>query len=445
MVTRSWSAFLFCALICALAISACGRSAPTPPNRDIIIAPTIGVARTVVIFVHGVLGNSATTFRAEPGTGWPELLATDPTLPSPIEVISLAYDSPPLNRSSNINEIATRLHYHLRDLGVFERFSTVIFVTHSMGGLVTRRLLLQLSQDVPQSYAKVAGIFFLATPAGGSDTAGLASWVSGNPQFDNMAPEDINVYLQADGDDWATLLRRRSAQNPYPRAYCVYEKQAVGSVMIVPRSRSQAGCDERPIAFERNHINLVKPKDRRDDVYAYVSARIKQIMHNEFVPLTIEVTLRGRSGDALPSPVALRSGEQYALQIHGSKPAWFYVVSKDSQGKVYRFFPSQASGGQTAATADLNIPEDTKKLFTLDRNRGIEMIYVFASGSNDQHLAELAQEISTSPSAQHDLDEAVRTRGTFVAAAAASATNSSRVVVTSATGEPAAVIGILHQ
>ncbi len=134
------------------------------------------------------------------------------------------------------------------------------------------------------------------------------------------------------------LLRKRSATHPYPRAFCVYEKKPVGPITVVPRSRMQTGCDERPVAFDRDHINLVKPSSADDEVYAYVAARINRIVAREYTPLKISARLISVEGTALPEDVALKSGDQYALQVELTRPAWAYVFAKDSRGRVERYF-----------------------------------------------------------------------------------------------------------
>ncbi len=434
----------YCSLL-LIFLAACSRESPSPPNIDVDIPARTAHPKTIVIFVHGILGNAATTFKAEQAeSGWPQLLAADQTVEFPLKVISVAYTSDPIRRGSNIHEIATRLGFHLSALGVFERYEKIIFVTHSMGGLVARRMMLQLSRNAPDSFAKIAGVFFLATPAAGSDEAALAKWVSSNPQFANMTSSDVNLFLQTEDDDWRDQLRRRKPDSPYPYTYCAYETQAIASTVIVPRDRAQAGCDETSAPFDKNHLTMVKPKDVRDEVYEYVLYRIKKIVNEENMPLKISIGLRGASNELLASPAILRSGEQYSLRIDASKPAWFYVVCRDSQGKIERYFPSRAAGSQQAAQKTLRIPSDPRAAFTLDQHTGVERIYVFASAKDDTKLKQLDAEVLSANTPGATLQKAFETRGSKVAPVPPSP-GSKTLDISDLAGEPATMIEIIHQ
>lgn len=407
-------------LLCLLFCLQFACSQPTnhnPRNIDVDIPPKQGKARIVVVFVHGIMGNAASTFTAAGATqSWPQLLADDTSIGVPIYVKSIAYVSEPLRRASNIHEIATRLQTRLMDKGVFENFDQVVFVTHSMGGLITKHMLLQINRDSPIDYAKVAGVFFLATPAGGSNLADLAKWLSSNPQFKDMASEDFNTFLQAEEDDWAAMLRRRPPSDPYPRVFCVYEKLPIGPVVVVPRSRTQTGCDERPVAYDRNHFDIVKPTSTSDEVYEYVSARLKRITMHDYTPLTLSITLLTTSGAKIPDDVVLKSGDQYVIEVSATKPAWLYVFAEDSSGKTERYFPGKGTGTQLKVLNKLRIPVEPDRFFTLDTTKGFEHLHVLASGKSRDDLDNLGQEVAAAPAAKASsvLRKALQTRGATV-------------------------------
>ena len=381
-------------------------------------------ARVAIVFVHGILGNASETFAANGRRPWPEWIGSDSRLKAPVYVLSLSYASEPLQRASTIQEIATRLRAKLQvDRQIFERYDKVVFVTHSMGGLVVRRLLLQLSRDDPKAFERVAGVFFLAVPAGGSDLASGASWISGNPQFGNMRPEDANVFLQADADDWSTLMRRRPAARPYPRAYCAYETQRTGPVMIVPRSRSQFMCDETPIAYDRSHASIVKPSDPSDEVHQYVVARLNRLIADADVAFSVSAELMSRSGKPLPEEIDMRSGDQFAIRIRAARPAWLYVFGIDGRGKVQRYFPSAVGGSQATPLSVLRLPIDETQVLVLDQVTGVEQFVVIASTQPDAALANLGVQVSGKEGEAHkELTAALQKRGAYIAQRAKSPT-----------------------
>jgi len=383
-------------IILVLGLAACSRSEPVLPNVEVEV-PAAGPAHAAIIFIHGIMGNAAQTFRnSHAQQGWPEMLAADKTLGQPVQVTSLAYESQPLSLSGNIHEIATRLQTRLQDKGVFENNDKVIFVAHSMGGLVAKQMLLQLSRDNPSAYEKVAGIFFLATPAGGSDLADVMAWVSVNPQFRDMSSMDFNTFLNSQEDDWNAMLRKRTELAPYPKAFCLYEKLPIGPVVVVPRSRAQLSCDECPVTFDRNHVDLVKPSSATDEVYEYVAARIRKILGDEYVPLKLSVSRMAPSGEKLSDFAHLRGGDSYFIKIDSTKPVWFYVFAQDSTGRFERYFPApEKTGKQVGMTTSIRVPIDDKKVFMLDNNSGWEHIFVFGSISRSTSLETMGTEVTS--------------------------------------------------
>ncbi|AXA91235.1 DUF4384 domain-containing protein [Massilia sp. YMA4] len=406
-----------CCLLLAL-LGACGdvrSTSATGADADFEPARAGPAASTLVVFVHGVLGDAVTTFGADREHNWPVLLASDPAFAGQLAVLSLGYRSAPLAGGSNVNEIANRLLVRLRDKDVFRRYRHVVFVAHSMGGLVVKRMLVQLQADAPSELGAVAAVFFIATPAGGADLADVSAWVSGNPQFRDMRGIDANTLLQAYEDDWQALLRARPSQRPYPRAFCVYETRATGPFHVVPRSRTQAGCDERPNAFEADHLGIVKPV-RRDGVYEYVGARIRRVLAGDYLALQIHAQLTAADDTVLPPDLTLRSGQQFALRLHASKPAWFLVLAGDSAGKLVRLYPSALGGQQEVPAAQLRIPASAKEMLQLDHAVGVETIYVFASSASRLDLPQATAELARPrPGGTARLSDELRKRGLDIA------------------------------
>ncbi len=405
--------------LCGSIFSPLSYGSESKNNIEIDILPTPGNEQVAIIFIHGVMGDAKTTFKSDSNIlSWPEMLAIDPTLGAKLRVLSLAYQSGPLQQTSNIHEIATRLSSRIIDKGVFKHASKVIFITHSMGGLVARHILLQINRDRPEDYAKIAGLFFLATPSGGSEVAKLTTWMSRNPQFNDMSPVEFNTFLQAEEDDWAALQRKRNIDAPYPKTYCIYEKLPVGPTVIVPRNRAQIGCDERPIAFDRNHIDLVKPANRSDEIYQYVAARIQRLIADEDVPLRLNIQLIDRLGISFPVGASLRTGDQYAISISVSRPAWLYVFGEDSRGKNERYFPSKHGGSQSEPMRTLRIPSDIGMMLTLDEHIGIERLTIIASIIRRPDLDNMLNEIGTvDTSSTPSLQTYMEKRGSIIAPA----------------------------
>ena len=153
----------------------------------------------VIVFVHGVLGNSQTTW-SNGISYWPKLLTQDKVFDGQ-DIYVYGYPSPKLGKSFSIDEIAEDLRLFLDTDGVL-RYKTITFLSHSMGGLVTRAFLLKYRDVVP----KVRFLYFFATPTTGSPYAALASIVSKNAQFGQMYPMKSDGYLADLQRNWLAAV-----------------------------------------------------------------------------------------------------------------------------------------------------------------------------------------------------------------------------------------------
>jgi pimeloyl-ACP methyl ester carboxylesterase len=389
------------ASLCAVCLGGCGKSsneAPPPESASYWLKSSRTAPRTAIVFVHGVMGDSRATWLAPNGaTGWPELMEKDPELPS-VDVLALGYRSPPIGRASNIEEIAVRSLGAIKDAGLFARYDNVIFVAHSMGGLVTKRLLKTLQGEDRAAFDKVRAVVFFATPANGSNIAAMAEWMSSNPQFRDMAPADFSSFLQVLENDWQALLRSRSPTAPFPRSYCAYETlPAHGMKVVVPRSAAQGRCDETPIAFDRDHASIVKPTSLEDEVHRYLRARILASLDPKLIPQQVTVKVTKASGEALQAGSVMNTRDQYSIQLEATRGAWFYIYGVDSSARVQRLFPSPAAGTQSATVKALRVPQNEAGFFTLDKRKGIERLYIFARTEPDAQLAELGVALANRP------------------------------------------------
>ncbi|HUF92600.1 MAG TPA: alpha/beta fold hydrolase [Candidatus Limnocylindria bacterium] len=269
------------ALLLTLALGAgCAASAPPPaPGRT----PFFKQAGrpNVIVFVHGVTGDAVATWRnATTRALWPEMMTRDPAF-ADFDIYLAGYDSPLLGRSSTIEEIAQRLLGQITDDGLFDRYAQIHVVAHSMGGLITKRMLVELNRPRPRDIERlrrVRSVVFLATPAQGAPVAALGALLSWNPQFANMEPATANAFIQSVENQWQALLRDRDDTDAeFPFAFCAYEKKPmVGTAEIVNNVFAATRCDATPVAFDLNHSAIVKPADERSEPYPWTKARLLQ-------------------------------------------------------------------------------------------------------------------------------------------------------------------------
>ena len=229
----------------------------------------------LIVFVHGVFGDAVSTWtNSRTGAYWPSLFANDTAL-TQFAVAVAEFYSPMLSEASSIEGIGDTVGQALIDKGIYRDFRQIFFVTHSMGGLIVRRALSKLNRLSLEE--RVGAVFFISTPSSGATIAHLATWITANPQIENMKPIDLNTFLKALDGDWENTLReiRDTRGRSTPRIYCAYETvPMVAGFVIVPYSAMRTRCDETPAEYERDHSGIVKPESPSERIYQWVQARL---------------------------------------------------------------------------------------------------------------------------------------------------------------------------
>ncbi len=217
----------------------------------------------VIVFVHGIYGNSHDTWSCSPEVSWPGLLIGDNAFDDS-DIYVAGYDTAYLGNRMTMDEVVSSLKSRLDSDEVFSRHREVVFVAHSLGGLVVQRLLLthrELAQQVPF-------IYFYSTPETGSQIAQLANLFSQDPLLKEMLAGDSNDYLLNLESEW------RSAHFGAHR-YCAYEKKAVNGILVVDRLSGTRNC-EKAVAINETHLTIVKPCNRSADAYIALRNAVKE-------------------------------------------------------------------------------------------------------------------------------------------------------------------------
>ncbi len=213
-------------------------------------------ADTVIVFVHGVFGGSVGTWKnPQNGAYWPNLLADDKTFKN-TDVYVYSYSSPYLGPSYTIDELIENMRLNLDNDEVFQKHKQVVFLCHSMGGLVVRGFLKRYQARA----ASVPLIYFFSTPTSGSHIASLAKFLSKNPQLKGMLPANANDYVTFLQHDWRALPIHVNSR-------CAYETLDTYGIRIVDEQSASALCDGPVDPVNSNHMDIVKPHDRSDVPY----------------------------------------------------------------------------------------------------------------------------------------------------------------------------------
>ena len=186
-------------------------------------------------------------------------------------VWSVGYAASPsgwLGRAMPIQDRAVNVLARLQNEGVGER--PLVLVTHSMGGLLAKQMLLHAqSSSAYASFASAArGVVFLATPHTGADMATflttlkrvLRTTAAGKDLVRNGAHlRDLNVRYR----DW---VQKTGIQN-----LVFFEAHKTWGVQIVDADSADPGlAGAGPIAVDADHFTICKPISRTDLVYGQV-------------------------------------------------------------------------------------------------------------------------------------------------------------------------------
>jgi pimeloyl-ACP methyl ester carboxylesterase len=244
-------------------------------SRLIKIAGWGGAPRASVIFVHGLGGHAYDTWRREPNndTFWPLWLAEDV---KGISVYTLAYEAPPSNWLGTSMPLQDRAVNVLEVLLSEPGLGTgpIAFVSHSLGGLIVKQILLDLQQqkerrsECADLLQRVTQIVFAATPHTGSrqgtllDRLRFFAWPSSIARTlvaNDPTLRSINVAYRGLADERRNVLRHR----------VFYETQGTPAGVIVDEASSDPGLPgDPPVPVDANHITIVKPFERSSILYA---------------------------------------------------------------------------------------------------------------------------------------------------------------------------------
>lgn len=149
---------------------------------------------TCLIFIHGVLSDSKKCWEHPNGSYWPKLVANDPDMEN-FSIYIFTYKTGFLSSDYGISDAVDSLKENLRLDGIFS-FDNIIFVCHSMGGIITRKFLIDAESEIGRMRI---GLFLLGSPSYGSKKASLLSYASrlcGNLQTQALIYVNANPWLK---------------------------------------------------------------------------------------------------------------------------------------------------------------------------------------------------------------------------------------------------------
>lgn len=266
LLVAAWGLLIACTTAVTTAVPAHPPDARPHALPGYIRGSKDSHADRVIVFIHGVFGDGTSTWtNTATGAYFPALIRDDKSFDG-VDIWVHEFDTPKLRHTYTIDELADHLRKYLNNDNVIANHRQVIFVCHSLGGLVARAYLLKYRDLTPD---RVPMLYFFSTPTTGSDLANIAHLISANPQLTDMrkmTTDDPGV-LGVWEAQWVT-----SAFGKGTLSYCAYELLPTHGIYVVQRESARHLCNTRPDPIERNHIDIAKPANSENDE-SYIAFR----------------------------------------------------------------------------------------------------------------------------------------------------------------------------
>lgn len=250
---------------------ALGSTCVRPPAGD-----------TCVIFVHGILSGGKTAWTADNGVSWPQLLEQETEFYD-VGIYVFSYRADTLSRTYTIDDAVDAVRELIHYEKLLER-RRLIFVAHSMGGIIVRRFLVRYANDLIDRDS-IIGLLLVASPSLGSEdatTLGLINTILGNTQLQDLRLSQDNTWLNGLDQDFRGLRdsRRLSivGKELVEDETITIKKFLLRSDQIVKWfSASRYFADSVKIP-NSDHMSISKPADRNALQHQVLISFIREVL-----------------------------------------------------------------------------------------------------------------------------------------------------------------------
>ena len=258
-----------------------------------------------VVFIHGLNGDPKKTWTTKGGEFWPNWLGKEF---SNVAIYSIGYRSRFFNflakPEKDIFELAISIMNYILSRGIGDR--PIIFISHSLGGILTK-LMLRKSCDsedkkMKKLNEKVQLVVFLSTPhtrvslasslKTGSDhniikflniflSLFRRSILSPPKTLSSLSSKYVEFLANDPGilEDLNAHYRFFANTRSNLKTAVFYEKYKTYGTLIISRESADPGVSGTiPVAVDKNHINICKPRNYSDPVYVGIVDLIYQTL-----------------------------------------------------------------------------------------------------------------------------------------------------------------------
>jgi len=228
-------------------------------------------ADKLVVFVHGLEGDPVKTWTRENGEGgfyWPQGLFEDSSLKG-VDVLSFGYASH-CDAPLEIPKIARQLRKTVNELLEKNRYESISFVAHSLGGGVVREFILSEHHHLDHM-TPLRNIILLATPNSGGR---LLNFVSHHcPNSVRGDPLGLRKFLVTLNDRWEKRFGPKSMgeTGEYAAGFEMVPIMTIGKIV---EKDSAVAHSQTAQGFMKSHPQMARPWGRGDPLYLWVRRQL---------------------------------------------------------------------------------------------------------------------------------------------------------------------------
>ncbi|KAF1953171.1 hypothetical protein CC80DRAFT_451183, partial [Byssothecium circinans] len=304
-------------------------------------------------------------------------------------ILLFGYDSSVFNGSTmHVTDHATNLLNRLENKRADAPERPVVFIVHSLGGLVVKQAMVEAKQTDNPIRSATHGIIFFGTPHKGGNKAGLGKVLNKIVNASILKPpsklvealekesvflEQLDMQFRNQLEDFSYVSFRE--QRPHPVVGIVVDDQS--AQLGLPWKR------ERAIAIDRDHNGICKFESEEDGDYEQVEDEVKRFVKDAIT------SARLTSTDALSAPnrVFVLPSEHQIRNFVGRQDLLLRIISKLISNDAHHRIALYGLGGVGKSDFALRCAYDIKSYST-----DISVFWISA-GSIDQ-LQQSIQDIA---------------------------------------------------
>lgn len=226
-------------------------------------------ASSIIVFVHGFLGDATSTWTNDSNESWQEFIKNDVNFKN-YDIYNVNYNTAIFEESLNIPQIATMIKNDMEADDIF-KYKKIHFIVHSLGGIVVKDMLTNMIPHEDKKLNLIKSISFLGVPSKGSSLADITQIYprAFSNIYKDLVAEKFNTYLYSLNNNWKRLYDKKNR----PSLNAWYETKKTNGLLIVSRDEASSFYDNfSPLI--KNHLEIAKPKDKDDSLYKQVMNHI---------------------------------------------------------------------------------------------------------------------------------------------------------------------------